>query len=125
MAAWGGYKVLTATIATSASISTAIPIDGWNRLAIELPTFSSGCVSATANVYLQATNDAASGTFRRVQVMGFYSGSSGIYDWEVPASTGNKIVVCEPALNFAAIKVELSISATAAAYGAKIHVGKY
>jgi hypothetical protein len=93
---------------------------------IEFPTFVSGTnlVSATANAYIQVCNTAtATGTYRRLVVMGQYSAGSGLKDWEVPQFSGNRTVVGPPMTgSFAYMKVEMSISAVTAGYSVNVHL---
>jgi hypothetical protein len=103
-----GHPVQSATIASGTSISTAIPITGFTVVSLELPLYASGLVSATANVYVQAS-DTQTGTYRRVQMSGAYSAGVGIADWEVPSGTGNRLVVCDPATAFNWLKIETSL----------------
>lgn len=112
------HKVQVATVAANAKASTAIPIDGVNRIAIELPTFTN-LITATANVFVQVcqTED---GTFRRLKDMGVYSASSGLQDWEVPSGAGGYTVLCRPAAGFNYMKIEMSQTATAA-YSPSVH----
>ena len=119
-----GHQIMTSTIASNATLTSAFNVAEYNHVAIELPTFSIGIATNTANVYVQVCNT-ATGTFRRVQDVGVYSGASGIYDWETPSSTGNRIVICRPAERFDYIKVELSNTATAGSndgYPITVHV---
>jgi hypothetical protein len=115
-----GHSVIDASIATGATSSSALFVGGYNHVAIEIPTFSVGVATATANVYVQVAQT-STGTFRRVKDMGVYSASSGIGDWEVPSSIGNYMVVCDPAAKFNYMKVELSNVATAVV-SCRVHV---
>ena len=108
-----GHKVLTATISTAGTTSDAIRTEGYTNVLLEIPTFSAYCVSATANVYVQGAYSSAV-TFSRIKDMGAYSSGVGVYDWEVPATTGNYLAMCKPAAMVNFIKVEVSITATAA-----------
>lgn len=117
-----GHQTIAATIATAATSSDAIDITSWDFVAFEIPTFAVGVITATANVYAQVC-DTASGTFRRVQDLGVYSGGSGILDWEVPSTTGNRTVICRPASRFNFVKIELSNTATAQV-SCVVHVSK-
>lgn len=112
MGSIGNHGVKPANITTGNTASDAIYIQGANRIAIEIPTFSVGVTTATANVYVQGAQT-SSATFRRIQIDGVYSAASGIYDWETPSSIGNKMVICMPAPGFEYIKIELSNAATA------------
>lgn len=119
------HQSLVATISTDNTFSTAINIDGANKIAIEIPTFDVGLSTDSANVYAVVAKT-ANGTFRRVKDMGAYSASSGIQDWEVPSSIGNFTVVCRPVVGFNYMKIEVGQGATSvtstAGVLAKIHV---
>lgn len=104
---------IISTVSAAATLSPEFNVSGWNHVSFDIPTFASYCVSATANVYVQAAQ-VSGGTFRRIKDVGVYSASSGIQDWEVPASTGGYIVCCRPASRFNFMKIELSITTTAA-----------
>lgn len=113
------HKVEVATFLSAATFSRAIPIDGVNRVAIELPSFASNLATATANVFVQVC-ETVDGVFRRIKDMGVYSASSGLQDWEVPSSIGNSVVLCRPAVGFNYMKIELSQIATAG-YSPSVH----
>ena len=119
-----GHHIMSATVSSGTSLSQIVPITGYNQFAIEFPTFISGTnlKSATANAYIQVCNTSTGGTFRRLVVMGQYSGGSGLKDWEVPAFSGDRIVL-GPALTgmFSQLKVELSISALTAGCLVNVH----
>lgn len=115
-----GDKRIECAIAIDAKISSAVPIKGANKIAIELPTFAIGLITATANVYALVC-DTAAGTFRRVVANGVYSGGSGYLDFELPSSAGNRIVDVPWATGFGYLKIETSNTATAA-YTAYVHV---
>jgi hypothetical protein len=109
------HQIEVATMATDATLSRAIPIDGVNRIMFEIPTFAIGLITATANIFVQVC-DNATGTFRRLKDMGVYSASSGLQDWETPSSIGNYTVLCRPAAGVSYLKIESSKTATAAFY---------
>lgn len=89
-----GHRVIGCTLTTGATFSTVVTLPmGYNNFAIACGTFSVGLPTATANVYVQVSNTITTGTFQRVKMMGTYSASSGIQDWEIPSSTGNYIAV--------------------------------
>jgi len=115
------HGVTVATISTDTLVSTAIAIDGANRVAFEIPTLTGG-ITATANVFCQVA-ESATGTFRRIVDMGVYSASSGLQDWEAPSTTGNRIILCRPAAGASHVKIELSNTATANVL-AKVHIWK-
>lgn len=119
MLGYDRQSVVTATVTAAATVSDPVDISGWNHVAFEIPTFAAYCVSATANVYLQGASvvsyaSASTGTYRRVVDVGLYSASSGLQDWEVPETIGNRVVMCRPATRLNFIKLELSITTTAA-----------
>lgn len=111
------------TFATGTTLTTlATDVRGFNHVAIEVATFASGLGASTANVYVQgcvvykpgnaAISSAASATYRRLMDEGNYSAGAAIADWEVPSSTGNRVIVCRPAARADFIKVELSNATT-------------
>jgi hypothetical protein len=114
------HKRIAATLTTATTSSSAIPIRGANRVALELPLYASGIVTATANVYVQVC-DTATGTFRRAVVNGVYSGGSGLLDFEVPSSTGNRIVDCPWLAGYNYMKIETN-NVTTANYAAYVHI---
>lgn len=114
------HKTEVATFANAATVSRAIPIDGVNRVAFELPTYAIGLAAATCNVFVQV-GETDTGTFRRLKDMGVYSAVSGLQDWEIPSGVGNSVVLCRPAAGFNYIKLELSQAATAAGYSPTVH----
>ena len=112
-----GHKRVPATVVTDATFTTAINVQGANRVAFEIPTFAAGLSTASANVYVNVCNS-ATGTFRRLKDVGIYSASSGIQVWEVPNGAGDYTVLCRPAVGFDWIKLEVgtggsSVTATA------------
>lgn len=113
------HKTEIATMAIGDKTSRAIPIDGVNRVAIELPTFAIGLITATANVFVQVC-ETIDGTFRRLKDMGVYSASSGLQDWEMPSTVGGFTVLCRPLAGFNYMKIESSQTATAA-YAPTVH----
>ena len=119
------HAVIAATIATDATFSSAIFIGGANKIAIEIPTFAGGISTDSANVYAVVCST-VDGTFRRLKDMGVYSANSGIGDWEVPRTIGNYTVVCNPAVGFKYLKLEIAQGSTSmtatAGLAAKIHV---
>ena len=113
---WGqsGHQRVTCTFATGMT-SACSPVDvrGANHVAIELPTFASYMSVSTANMYIQGCKT-SDGTFRRVMDEGNYSAGAAIADWELPSSTGDRVVICRPAARFDYIKPEFSRETTAA-----------
>lgn len=107
------HQKISATIGINSTVAEAVYIAEAKKVAIEIQTFANGLITATANIYARvALNE--SDTFRRVQDMGVYSANSGIYDWEIPSSTGNRVYLCRPALGFTYFQIESSQTATAA-----------
>ena len=113
-------RVVDAPIPLGATFSTAVNIDGANKIGLELPTFDVGSSTDSCNVYATVC-DTRGGTYRRVKDMGAYSASSGIQDWEVPSTIGNYTVVCRPVVGFNFMKIEVSVSASAG-IAARVHV---
>lgn len=108
------HKVITATVCTDATVSTAILINGgWDAVYIAAPLFSSGISTATCNVYVQGSNTSTSGTFARILEQGVYSGSSGIYAWETPSQNGPFLALAPAIGGFKYIRIETSKTATA------------
>jgi hypothetical protein len=107
-----GHKRMTATVATGGSLTTAINIAGFNSISIEAPLFSSGCVTATANIKCLVARNATD-TFRVLKAQGVYSAGSGILDWEVPSTTGNYNVVNPHLSGFNLMKIQISNTCTA------------
>jgi hypothetical protein len=108
------HGVQTTTIPADSTFTSAVNVQGCNKLALEVQTFSVFLSNATANVYVNVC-DSATGTFRRLSVMGVYSGGSGILNWEVPAGTGDAIVYFPELAGFNFAKFEFSVTATALA----------
>ena len=115
----GNQRIVTASVASGDTTSEAIFIQGANRVFIGLPAFGTLLGTTTANVYCQAAiatgtgKDIAPGeAFRRLQIDFIASAASGLIDWEVPSTTGNRLVFCSPAAGFDFIKIELSTAAT-------------
>ena len=108
-----GHKITPCTFTTGSTFSTVITLPGgYNFWAFGIQTFAVGLGTATANVYIQVSNSAATAGFRRVKLMGQYSAGSGIQDFEVPSSTGNYIVVAPAILGWNYVRLELSTIAT-------------
>lgn len=109
--AMGYHVVKTATIVTDSTFSSEVNIAGFNRIAIEVPTFDAGLSTDSANVYVNVA-ETEGGTYRRLKDMGAYSSTSGIQDWEVPRTIGNYTVLCRPASGFHWMKLEVAQGAT-------------
>ena len=117
------HKVMAATILTGNSMCTVLSIFGFNKYAFEIPTFAIGLNTDNACVRAVVSYDGT--TFRQLRANGRYSAGSGILTWEVPSSTGNYTVVCEPIAGFKYMKLELAgtnASATAAALMCNVHM---
>lgn len=107
-----GAQRVTAMVSAGDTISDAMYIGNANAVSIELQTFDVGIETVTCNVYVQVANT-ASGTFQRVTVPGAYSAGSGIREWELPSSLGNRMVVVPWASNYSYLKLEVSKAVTA------------
>jgi hypothetical protein len=107
-----GNGIIPATISTDVTFSTAIKIAGFNRIAIDVPDFANGVITATANVLVQVANTSTTSEFKNLVTLGEYSAGAGILKWEVPSGSGSKIVDC-PVVGFNYMRVELSNTATA------------
>lgn len=115
-----GHKRMAVTFTTDTTLTSAFKIKGFNHIAIELTTFAVGISTTTANIYAHVC-DTATGTFRRAVVDGVYSGGSGLLDFELPSSTGSRIVDIPWAAGYNFMKLESSKTATAT-YGAYVHL---
>ena len=113
MLGYNGHVKITATVAVSASASTALPISGYNKIAIECPAMTNlVAASAQVNVYVA---QAAADTFRPLASIYNDASLNSSYNWVISNCVGNQIVVCEPLAGFNFCKIVVSISATAAA----------
>jgi hypothetical protein len=109
-----GHQAISATIATSASLSTAIPIAGFNKIALELPG-TTALVNAAPTVYVQVCN-AAAGSFRRLSVVNdSINTAASAVDWQILSTSGNRYVNVPGLAGYNYMKIECSVSATAAA----------
>jgi hypothetical protein len=109
-----GHQSLAATIATSASMSTAIPIMGFAKITLELPS-TTNLAGTTPSVYVNVARQATD-TFRRLMITNDSSNTAAsAIDWVVLTTTGNRFIPCLQAAGYAYMKVESSVSATAAA----------
>lgn len=116
-----GHARKNLTFASNAKESSVYDISGANKIAVEIAAFDGALATTTANIFVKGCNT-SDGTFRRIKQMGIYSAASGIHDWEVPSTTGDFIAVCDAALGFSFIKLELSNTATAGFTGGHVHV---
>jgi hypothetical protein len=113
-----GHRTLSATVAKSASVSAAIPILSYNKVAIELPGGTN--LVGAGSVYVQICQTATGGTFRRFGVFD-PSGSGNTIDFVVSGYSAGYVVV-DGLAGFSYMKVESSVSATAAAgWGVVVH----
>lgn len=120
-------KDITLTFAVgSTTCATPVWTGGANRIMLSLPTFTSGIITTTANVYVQgATGSPGSGptgTFLRGAMQGTYSAGAGFANYEVPSTTGNIQIEIPLEITMPFIKIELSNAATAATYLPTLHL---
>lgn len=106
------HQRIGCTFVTDGTSTSAVYIGDAKRVGVEIATFAAGLITATANIFFQGAKT-STGTFRRIQAMGVYSGNSGIYDVEIPSSTGNRIYIIDALIGFDHIKLETSKTATA------------
>lgn len=112
MLGYFGHQVMTAAIGSAASKSATILVKGWNHVAIACPAFGTLLGESTCNVYVEVSKTATTSEFKRLKTMGQYSSNVGIFDWEVPSTTGNWITTCQPAAHFDYLRIHLSTAAT-------------
>jgi hypothetical protein len=110
---WGFYgaKRIAMALDSAASKSTWIDVRGANFVSLELPAFATLFAAATANVYGEGAQ-AITDTAYRVVTEGKYSGTSGLYQWELPSCTGTVTTPLPWATNFNFIKIHFSTAAT-------------
>jgi len=106
-----GHHVQTVIVASATTESSAFCCRGWNHVALQIPALTTQLATATCNVYIAGCNS-ESGTFALIRDAGTYSGGAGIYNWEVPSSTGGWIAICPAATRFNWCKIVLSTEAT-------------
>jgi hypothetical protein len=111
---------MTASVAAGASISSAVPISGFRKYAIECPTFSVGFETANATVRVEVCQT-STGTFRDLYALGVNSAYSGMGAWEVPSNVGGFAAVCEPLAGFKYAKVKTILNTASAAVNFVIH----
>lgn len=115
-----GHFVHASEISTETVVCEAFPVMGCNRIAVEIETFATGLITATANIYVQVC-DTSDGTFRRLQIGGVYSSGSGILDWEVPSNTGARYYqLPEEVTGYNYAKIEVGNTCTAS-FDFRIH----
>jgi hypothetical protein len=103
---------IACSFATGVSVSTYIPIEQSQKVAVEFPTFAAGEISsATANFFFMVCKSSG-GTFRRIQAQGLYSSSSGIRDIEIPSTGGGMYVHVPELAGYNFMKVESTRTAT-------------
>jgi hypothetical protein len=109
------HSTISATIAASASLSAAIPILGFDKIGIEIPT-TTAFVSAAPTVYIQVAVTSTTSSFKRMQLVNESANTAAsAVDWQVLTTSGNRIVPCNQVAGYAWLRIESSISATAAA----------
>lgn len=106
-----GHAIKTATIGTDGSVTTAIGINGFNKIGIEIPTAAVGIITATCNIKVQVAQQSTD-TFRPLYAQGVYSAGSGILEWEIPSNIGNLITEA-PVNGWNFMKIQVSNTATA------------
>jgi hypothetical protein len=104
-----GHKTISATIAQSASITTAIPILGFNKVAIEVPGYTN-LVGSTTDLYFYVCQT-DTGTFRKLSLFD----PAAAIAVKVTGTAGNIFINIPDLTGFAYMKIEASVSATAAA----------
>lgn len=103
-------KLLSANIASGASVSTAIHVANFDKVFFDIPTLT-GAATATANNIYALVCDTATGTFRNLKLYGTYSAGAGIANWEVPYSAGNYRVEV-PCAGWDYVKIQLGANST-------------
>jgi hypothetical protein len=117
-----GNQATALPMVSGQSVTSYCKIMGANQVWIELPTFAAGMGTASLNVYIQGSRTAITSTFRRISVMGNYSGATGIYNWEIPAGVGGFMVQAPVNLTWNYIQLEFNGVATAAGYTPVVHI---
>ena len=116
-----GNQATSVPMVSAASITVPIDVRGANAVWVELPTFSVGMTLTSGNMYVRGSPTAVTSTFRRLAMMGNYSGATGVYNWELPYSTGNVMVQLPVAYFWNYIQLEFNMNATAAGYTPVVH----
>lgn len=121
------YKAVTATITTAVSgganqYSDPICVLEYPKVSLEMPTFAVAATTANCNIQIEGSSTSTTSTFRPIRHQGVYSGGSGILTWEVPSSTGNYIVTCEPASYFRYIRIHVPVNTLTAALSPVVHL---
>jgi hypothetical protein len=101
------YQKVTATVITDASTTTAIQVARFNRLALEIPTFSLGVATISASVAVLVAYNSGD-TFRNMYALTINSAGSGLVKWEVPLTKGGYNVTCREATNYNWAKIEIT-----------------
>jgi hypothetical protein len=107
------HQRLSATIGINSTLAESVFIGEAKRVYLEVQTFANGLTAANANLYAQVAHSEVD-VFRRLHDMGVYSAASGIYAWETPSGAGNAVYLCRPAAGYNYLKIEASVTATAA-----------
>lgn len=119
------YSVINANVATAASQSGEVDLgsmDLWNRISLEIPTFSVYLLTAAASLSILAavTASADGGTYRPLYEA-ITSGSSFTPSlWNVPAGNGNLIVDVPPALGVRYLKLNIGGNTSTASFNFKV-----
>jgi len=117
------FNTIAATIASGSQESSAICIQGFDRIGIEIPTYAAGLNTAAASTYLKGA-ETSDGTFREIHR---YSAASGYNLLGTPSGAGNNIVVFGPEAGYLPKYIKVCITgtnatATAAGHLAVVHV---
>lgn len=83
------YKTAAATISTGDQESSAVKIEGFKDINIEIPTCAAGLATAQANVYLKGAS-VSTGTFRPL----YCWSDSDMTRFGHDLTTGNEILDC-------------------------------
>jgi len=113
-------RTIVATMATSVTTTSAIPVGEWRAISIEAPTFAASFLGATVAVNVKVSNELA-GTYRPLQNM-LTSGSTFLaVAVAVPGSVGNFNIIARDAQNFNYMKLDTD-TATTNTYEFKVNV---
>jgi hypothetical protein len=115
------HQAIACSFATGVSVSTYVPIEQSNKVAVEFPTFAVGEISsATANFFFLVSRTAG-GTYRRLQAQVVNSASSGIRDIEIPSNSGNFYADIPQLAGFNFMKIDSTRTATGG-YTPTVHI---
>lgn len=109
------HKKETVTVASAASYSTAIDIQEFNKVSVEVPELGTLMGANTSKLFVNVAQSSTD-TFRRLK----HQAVSGVSDWEVPATSGNYNVIC-PVEGYNYMQV---VFGTAATDGVTVYVHK-